>query len=54
MNGDINATKWLTLGVSMNGSISKQNYGISTNTGNTGSKDLYSRASDQFPYALPH
>jgi hypothetical protein len=54
MNGDVNATKWLTLGISMNGAISKQNYGISTNSGNTGSKDLYSRAVDQFRYAQPY
>ena len=54
MNGDINATKWLTLGVSMNGSISKQNYGVSVNSGNTGSKDLYSRSADQFTYAQPY
>jgi TonB-linked SusC/RagA family outer membrane protein len=53
VNGEITATKWLTLGVSMIGSLSRQNYGISTNSGNTGSKDLYSRSIDQFPYALP-
>jgi hypothetical protein len=35
-------------------SASLQNFGINgPNTSNTGSKDLYSRASDQFPYALP-
>ena len=54
LNGDITATKWLTLGTSIMGSFSKQNYGIfGPNTSNTGSKDLYSRALDQFPYALP-
>ncbi|MEO8404266.1 MAG: SusC/RagA family TonB-linked outer membrane protein, partial [Chitinophagaceae bacterium] len=32
-----------------------QNFGIQgPNTSNTGSKDLYSRASDQFPYAFPN
>lgn len=54
LNGDINATKWFTLGISVLGSLSDQNYGVSANTGNTGSKDLYSRAIDQFPYALPN
>jgi hypothetical protein len=35
-------------------SFSVQNFGIlPPNTSNTGSKDLYSRATDQFPYALP-
>lgn len=53
VNGEITATKWLTLGVSMMGSLAQQNYGVTTNSGNTGSKDLYSRATDQFPYALP-
>lgn len=54
MNGDIMANKWLTMGVSILGSLSKQNFGITTNSGNTGSKDLYSRAIDQFPYAQPY
>ncbi|MDY6924584.1 MAG: TonB-dependent receptor, partial [Pseudomonadota bacterium] len=53
INGDISATKFLTLGISMIGSLSEQDFGISANSGNTGSKDLYSRAIDQFPYALP-
>ena len=54
INGDINANKWLTLGTSLVTSLSVQNFGIfPPNTSNTGSKDLYSRAVDQFPYALP-
>ncbi len=53
LNGDVNATKWLTLGVSVMSALSKQNFGISANSSNTGSKDLYSRATDQFPYAVP-
>lgn len=54
MNGDITPNKWLTIGSSVNASLSIQNYGIQgPNTSNTGSKDLYSRANDQFPYALP-
>jgi TonB-linked SusC/RagA family outer membrane protein len=54
MNGDITPVKWLTVGVSVNGSRSLQNFGIQgPNTSNTGSKDLYSRALDQYPYALP-
>ncbi|HEX2629279.1 MAG TPA: SusC/RagA family TonB-linked outer membrane protein, partial [Chitinophagaceae bacterium] len=54
MSGDISATKWLTMGMSMMASLSKQNFGISTNSGNTGSKDLYGRAADQFPFATPY
>ena len=54
MNGDISPVKWLTIGTSINGSTSLQNFGIQgENTSNTGSKDLYSRALDQYPYALP-
>ncbi len=54
MNGDISPVKWLTIGTSVNSSYSLQNFGIQgENTSNTGSKDLYSRALDQFPYALP-
>ncbi len=54
ISGDITPTKWFTLGTSVIASLSTQNFGIlPPNTSNTGSKDLYSRASDQFPYALP-
>ncbi|MDP4261243.1 MAG: TonB-dependent receptor [Bacteroidota bacterium] len=54
ISGDVSPTKWFTLGTSVIASVSIQNFGIQgPNTSNTGSKDLYSRASDQFPYALP-
>jgi TonB-linked SusC/RagA family outer membrane protein len=54
ISGDITASKWFTLGTSVIASLSLQNFGIQPpNTSNTGSKDLYSRATDQFPYALP-
>jgi TonB-linked SusC/RagA family outer membrane protein len=54
INGDIKPTNWLRVGASAIASLSIQNYGIfGPNTSNTGSKDLYSRATDQFPYALP-
>ena len=54
LNGEISPKKWFTLGTSTIASLSIQNYGIfGPNTSNTGSKDLYSRASDQFPYAFP-
>ncbi|MBL7738620.1 MAG: TonB-dependent receptor [Chitinophagaceae bacterium] len=54
ISGDITPNKWFTLGTSIMASFSLQNFGIQgPNTSNTGSKDLYSRASDQFPYALP-
>ncbi|MBC7887826.1 MAG: SusC/RagA family TonB-linked outer membrane protein [Ferruginibacter sp.] len=53
LNGDITPTKWLTLGTSILASMSKQNFGINANLGNTGTKDLYGRAADQFRYAQP-
>lgn len=54
LSADVSPTKWFTLGTSVIGSFSIQNYGIQgPNTSNTGDKDLYSRAADQFPYALP-
>jgi TonB-dependent starch-binding outer membrane protein SusC len=55
ISGDINPVSWFTLGTSIIASYAKQNYGIlGPNTSNTGSKDLYSRATDQFPYASPY
>ncbi|WP_158861490.1 SusC/RagA family TonB-linked outer membrane protein [Lunatibacter salilacus] len=54
LNGDINPTNWLTIGTSVLGSFSTQNFGfMGPNTSNTGAKDLFSRANNQFPYALP-
>jgi len=54
LNSEITPHKWITIGASVNASLSDQNFGIQgPNTSNTGSKDLYSRATDQFPYALP-
>ncbi len=54
INGDMSPTKWFNLGTSIIATLSTQNFGIlGPNTSNTGSKDLYSRATDQFPYALP-
>jgi TonB-linked SusC/RagA family outer membrane protein len=54
LNGEIMPKKWITIGTSINASMALQNFGIQApNTSNTGSKDLYSRANDQFPYALP-
>jgi TonB-linked SusC/RagA family outer membrane protein len=54
LNGEITPQKWITIGTSINASMALQNFGIQApNTSNTGSKDLYSRTTDQFPYALP-
>lgn len=54
LSGDISPVKWFNIGTSIIASYSLQNYGIQgPNTSNTGSKDLFSRATDQFPYALP-
>jgi TonB-linked SusC/RagA family outer membrane protein len=54
LNGEITANKWLTLGSSVIASLAQQNYGISANSSNTGAKDLYSRATEQLPYAQPY
>jgi len=55
IGGDITPVKWFTLGTSVISAFSEQNFGIQPpNTSNTGDKDLYSRASSQFPYALPN
>jgi TonB-linked SusC/RagA family outer membrane protein len=54
ISGDAALTNWFTLGTSIIASYSEQDFGINgPNTSNTGAKDLYSRAADQFPYALP-
>ncbi|HVF96457.1 MAG TPA: SusC/RagA family TonB-linked outer membrane protein, partial [Flavisolibacter sp.] len=53
MNGDVTATKWFSMGISMMASLSEQDFGINANQGNTGAKDLYGRAIDQFPWAQP-
>lgn len=54
LSGDISPVKWFTLGASILASHSMQNFGVQPpNTSNTGPKDLYSRATSQFPYALP-
>lgn len=54
VNGDITPNDWLTVGASMITSLSVQNFGLlPPNTSNTGSKDLFSRAAEQFPYAVP-
>jgi TonB-linked SusC/RagA family outer membrane protein len=54
VNADITPNKWLTVGTSLITSLSTQNFGIfPPNTSNTGSKDLYSRATDQFPFNMP-
>lgn len=53
VNGDITPTKWFALGISVIASLSEQDFGINANQGNTGAKDLYGRATSQFPWALP-
>lgn len=54
INGQVTPNSWLTLGTSVNTSFSVQNFGISTNSGNTGLKDLYSRTVNQFPFLTPY
>jgi len=53
LNGEVTATKWFTLGVSVLASMSKQNFGLNDNLSNTGAKDLYGRALGMFPWAFP-
>jgi TonB-dependent starch-binding outer membrane protein SusC len=53
INGDISANKWLTLGTSIMAALSEQSFGINANNGNTGTKDLYGRALEQYPWAQP-
>lgn len=54
VSGESTAADRITLGTNILASHSVQNFGIlPPNTSNTGSKDLYSRATDQFPYMLP-
>ena len=54
INGEIQLTKWLKAGMSMNANHSIQNYGIiqnSSNSGGGGAKDSYSLAMTMMPYA---
>jgi TonB-linked SusC/RagA family outer membrane protein len=54
ISGELSPVKWFTLGTSLLAAHSSQNFGVQPpNTSNTGPKDLYSRAADQFPYAQP-
>ncbi|NDW11451.1 SusC/RagA family TonB-linked outer membrane protein [Bacteroides sp. 214] len=51
INGEIQATKWLKVGMGMNANTSKQDYGIISNTSNTTYKDSYGYAISKMPYA---
>lgn len=53
LNGEVNATKWFTLGVSILASLANQNFGMNDNLSNTGAKDLFGRATGMFPWAFP-
>ncbi|WP_207513956.1 SusC/RagA family TonB-linked outer membrane protein [Longitalea luteola] len=53
LNGEVTATKWFTLGLSMLASLAKQNFGMNENLSNTGAKDLFGRAASMFPWAFP-
>ena len=50
MNGDITPVKPVTVGLSMNGSVSTQNYGIVRNFDNTIAKDSYGQAMGIMPW----
>lgn len=49
---DINATKWFSLGGSINLTNAYQNYGYAS-TSPSGANNLYSAAQGQLPYAIP-
>ena len=51
MNGEVQATKWLKMGMSMQGMYSLQNYGFIKNSSNTVAKDSYGQALNLLPYA---
>jgi TonB-linked SusC/RagA family outer membrane protein len=51
IKGDITPRRWLTIGLALNGTYSKQNYGIAENTANSGAKDSYGQALALMPYA---
>ena len=50
INGEITPTKWLTVGIGMNGSHSIKNYGIVSNFSNTVAKDSYGLAMNIMPW----
>ncbi|MCD8165687.1 MAG: hypothetical protein LUE93_05930 [Bacteroides sp.] len=51
LNGDVQATRWLRMGMGINASHSIQNYGMINNGGNTVKKDSYRYATSLEPYA---
>ncbi|MFT3737429.1 MAG: SusC/RagA family TonB-linked outer membrane protein [Breznakibacter sp.] len=51
LKGEVKPKKWLSIGMSLNGVSSVQNYGTSENSSNTGAKDSYGQALALMPYA---
>lgn len=51
MNGEIQATNWLKIGMGLNASHSIKNYGIVSNFSNSTAKDSYGLATNLMPYA---
>lgn len=55
LNGDLNVTKWLTVGTAITLSKSEQEYGTINRTGSaTGAKDLYGVALTMMPMGQPY
>ena len=50
INGEIIPTKWLKVGMGLNATHSIKNYGIVSNTSNTGAKDSYGLAMGMMPW----
>jgi len=54
INGDITPVKWMTVGASLNASMTRQQYGTINRAGSaTGAKDAYGQALSQYRMAQP-
>ena len=51
INGEVKATKWLKMGMTMQGAYSLQDYGMLNNSENGGAKDSYGQARAMMPWA---
>lgn len=55
INGDINPVKWMTVGASLNASMTRQQYGTINRSGSaTGPQDAYGMALSQYRMAQPY
>ena len=55
INGDINPVKWMTVGASLNASMTRQKYGTINRSGSaTGAQDAYGMALSQYRMSQPY